>query len=163
MPALKSKIMKFCQVILSNVYPSLPGLPSWLALIKWMKYIRYHILYHILYFTKYLVTTKLYMMVLRRYDNIFGADILHLESPCSLIRKEILTGCTAGNHFLRPLDNSMCFGNRSHRCLNRWGRRSVPVKKHMKVWRIWWPSWRWTWWPTWRWTWWLTWRWNNLE
>ena len=133
MPALKSKIMKFCQVILSNVYPSLPGLPSWLALIKWMKYIRYHILYHILYFTKYLVTTKLYMMVLRRYDNIFGADILHLESPCSLIRKEILKGCTAGNHFLRPLDNSMCFGNRSHRCLNRWGRRSVPVKKHMKV------------------------------
>ena len=111
--------MKFCQVILSNVYPSLPGLPSWLALIKWMKYIRYHILYHILYFTKYLVTTKLYMMVLRRYDNIFGADILHLESPCSLIRKEILTGCTAGNHFLRPPDNSMCFGNRSHRCFNR--------------------------------------------
>ena len=27
----------------------------------------------------------------------------------------------------------MCFGNRSHRCLNRWGRRSALVKKHMKV------------------------------
>ena len=24
----------------------------------------------------------------------------------------------------------MCFGNR---CFNRWGRRSAPVKKHMKV------------------------------
>ena len=27
----------------------------------------------------------------------------------------------------------MCFGNRFHRCFNRWGRRSAPVKKHMKV------------------------------
>ena len=27
----------------------------------------------------------------------------------------------------------MCFGNRSHRCFNRWGLRSAPVKKHMKV------------------------------
>ena len=26
-----------------------------------------------------------------------------------------------------------CFGNHSHRCFNRWGRRSAPVKKHMKV------------------------------
>ena len=27
----------------------------------------------------------------------------------------------------------MCFGNRSHRCFNRWHRQSAPVKKHMKV------------------------------
>ena len=27
----------------------------------------------------------------------------------------------------------MCFGNHSHRCFNRWGRRSAPVKKHMMV------------------------------
>ena len=27
----------------------------------------------------------------------------------------------------------MCFGNHSHRCFNRWHRRSAPVKKHMKV------------------------------
>ena len=32
-----------------------------------------------------------------------------------------------------PPVKSMCFGNRSHRCFNRWGRRSAPVKKHMKV------------------------------
>ena len=28
---------------------------------------------------------------------------------------------------------SMCFGNRSHRCFNRWYRRSAPVKKPMKM------------------------------
>ena len=27
----------------------------------------------------------------------------------------------------------MCFGNRSHRCFNRWHHRSAPVKKHLKV------------------------------
>ena len=32
-----------------------------------------------------------------------------------------------------PPVKSMCFGNRSHRCFNRWHRRSAPVKKHMKV------------------------------
>ena len=41
--------------------------------------------------------------------------------------------CYFGNHFLRPPDKSVCFGNRSHRCFNRWGRWSAPVKNHMKV------------------------------
>ena len=27
----------------------------------------------------------------------------------------------------------MCFGNHTHRCFNRWHRRSAPVTKHMKV------------------------------
>ena len=36
---------------------------------------------------------------------------------------------------LLPLgrQKNLCFGNRSHRCFNRWGRRSPLVKKHMKV------------------------------
>ena len=32
-----------------------------------------------------------------------------------------------------PPVKSMCFGNRSHWCFNRWHRRTAPVKKHMKV------------------------------
>ena len=72
--------------------------------------------------------------------------------------------CCTGNHFLRPPDKSMCFGNRSLQCFNRWGRRSAPVKN---TWM--WPTWRWTWrwtwwsakWQTWRWTWWPTWGWTR--
>ena len=89
---------------------------------------------------------------------------LLLESPCLLVapsQKNIGTGLP---------DNSMCFGNCSHRCFNRWGRRSAPVKKHMKldnmkvdlvvgkvanmkvdkVVNIKVDNVHWTWWPTWR-------------
>ena len=42
---------------------------------------------------------------------------------------------TGTSDWLLPLgrQKNLCFGNRSHRCFNRWGRRSPLVKKHMKV------------------------------
>ena len=54
-----------------------------------------------------------YIPVFLLFVTIATSYILILESPCLLLREEISTGCTR-NHFLRLLDKSMCFGNRSH-------------------------------------------------